>query len=93
MSDKMDVKELVNELNGVNLRIEVLLQLLPMDDHRKISELYRLISKQGELMAVETTKESGTMFLDRAKRVAHFLKREYLNAMYDGRLRKERDDV
>ncbi len=90
MAEIVDVMKVVKELDSINNKIEVILKQLPTNDHHIISELYRLVLKQSELVEVQTTKEAGTMFLDRSKRVAQFLKREYLNAIYDGKLRKER---
>lgn len=91
MAKILDVIQVVKELDEVNNKIALILKQLPTDDHHKISELYRLMVRQTELVEVETTKEAGTMFLDRSKRVAQFLKREYFNARYDGKLRKEND--
>lgn len=93
MAKIFDVMEVIKELNEINNRVETLLKQLPTDDYHKISELYQLITRQSELMWVQTTRESGTMLLDKAKRVAQFLKREYLNARYDGKLRKEREST
>lgn len=92
MSEIVDVQKVIKELDSVNGQIEAILKQLPTEDHHKISELYSLILKQSELLEIQTTKESGTMLLDRAKRVAQFLKREYFNAKYDDRLRKDRDE-
>lgn len=89
MAEALDVMTVVKELDEVNNKIEVILKQLPTDEHFKIGELYKLIVRQSKLVEVETTKESGTMFLDRSKRVAQFLKREYFNARYDGKLRKQ----
>lgn len=91
MAKVLDVIKVVKELDEVNNKIELILKQLPTEDHYKLSELYRLMVRQTELVEVETTKEAGTMFLDRSKRVAQFLKREYFNARYDGKLRKEKD--
>lgn len=92
MGKKADVNEIVAELNRINSRIETLLKQIPTSDHHKISELYQLINRQSVLLGIETTKEVGTMFLERAKRMAQFLKREYMNALYDGKLRKEKEE-
>ena len=89
MAKILDVIKVVRDLDEVNNKIEVILKQLPTDDHHKVGELYRLMARQAELVEVETTKEAGTMFLDRSKRVAQFLKREYFNARYDGKLRKK----
>lgn len=87
VNKKQKAEDVAKDLESVNNRIEALLREIPTNNHRIIGELYMLISKQSELVGADAQKESGTMFLDRARRIAGFLKQQYLNALYEGNLR------
>lgn len=87
--EKRSVSEVIRELQDINGEIQKLLDELPTADHRIIGRLYHLINQQSRLLSVSIVgRESGTMFLDQARRIALFLKTQYDNARFEGRLHK-----
>lgn len=90
---KKNINDLIKELSDVNRQVENLLTQIPTDDHRLVGRLYTLVDQQSRLIgATPIGKENGTMFWDQAQRIAYFLKNQYENARFDGRLYKRAEE-
>lgn len=85
-----DVKDVINRLRDLNVRIENLLRQVPTSDDKILSELDSLMNTlQGTLM-IQTTQEKGSLFLEQATGKSMILKERYQSMMAKGLLRKNR---
>ncbi len=93
-SDKKEKQVLrhARELRAVNADIRHLLHRLPLSDHRQVSRLNTLLTRQEELMR----KPSGggsvaeTVLLDNEKHTARFLRMRYRDAEKNEKLRSSK---
>lgn len=85
-----DVKDVVNRLRDLNIRIERLLGQVPTSDDKILSELDLLMNTLQRTLMIQTTKEKGTLFLEQATGKSMILKERYQTMMAKGQLRKNR---
>jgi hypothetical protein len=85
---KAEVKEVVDQLRDLNIRIERLLAQIPTTDDKVLSELDLLVNRLQRTLMIQTTKEKGTMFFEQASGKAMSLKDRYLTLLAKGKLRK-----
>jgi hypothetical protein len=85
-----DVKDVVNRLRDLNVRIERLLGQVPTSDDKILSELDLLMNTLQRTLMIQTTQERGTLFLEQATGKSMILKERYQTMMAKSQLRKNR---
>ena len=83
-----DVKEVIEQLKDLNMRIERLLGQTPTSDDKILAELDTLFNRLQRILMLQTTKEKGSVFLEQATGKAMCLKERYHSLSSKGKLRK-----
>ena len=87
-NQRKQVKEIVEKLRGINIRMTSLLNRVPLRDRNEAGELYRLAEDQRMLLEIQVSAKkvpmSEVIFFEKERELACHLKVRYESALSKG---------